>query len=297
MSSRMKSRMKTKMKMFRIAMLLCVVTVGRGGVLAHAQAPAGSAPKPPATTTKPTSPRPPASTAKPAAPKVPAPAAKPVAATPPAVAPAPAPVVAPLETDEQKTIYALGLALQRSIQPLELSPEELALVIRALNDGASGTPAVVLEEWGPRIDPLANVRRQRAADRVRTDSIAYLEKAATESGATRTPSGLVYREMFTGIGAMPKASDTVKVHYRGTLTNGKVFDSSYERNEPVAFPLAGVIPCWTEGVQRMRVGGKAQLVCPSNLAYGESGSPDIPGGAALIFEIELLEIVTPGVPR
>ena len=98
------------------------------------------------------------------------------------------------------------------------------------------------------------------------------------------------RELRPGSGASPKATDTVKVHYRGTLVNGTEFDSSYRRNEPTQFPLSGVIPCWTEGVQRMKVGGKATLVCPSDLAYGDRGRPSIPGGAALIFEIELLEI-------
>lgn len=119
----------------------------------------------------------------------------------------------------------------------------------------------------------------------------YLEKAASEPGAKKTASGLIYRELKPGTGASPKATDTVKVHYRGTLTDGKEFDSSYVRNEPAEFPLNMVIPCWTEGVQMMKVGGKSHLVCPSNIAYGERGAPpDIPGGATLIFEIELLGI-------
>jgi len=118
----------------------------------------------------------------------------------------------------------------------------------------------------------------------------YIEKAAAEPGAQKTASGLVYRELTPGTGASPKATDTVRVHYRGTLTDGTEFDSSYKRNEPAQFPLRGVIPCWTEGVQRMKVGGKARLVCPSDLAYGDAGRPSIPGGAALVFEIELLEI-------
>ncbi|HLN00912.1 MAG TPA: FKBP-type peptidyl-prolyl cis-trans isomerase [Bryobacteraceae bacterium] len=122
-------------------------------------------------------------------------------------------------------------------------------------------------------------------------SQAYLEKAAAMPGATRTASGLVYRELQAGTGASPKATDQVKVHYRGTLVNGTEFDSSYKRNEPATFPLNQVIPCWTEGVQKMKVGGKSQLVCPSSIAYGDRGSPpEIPGGATLIFEIELLGI-------
>lgn len=122
------------------------------------------------------------------------------------------------------------------------------------------------------------------------DQKAYLDKAAAEPGAQKTASGLVYRVVTAGSGASPKATDTVKVHYRGTLTSGKQFDSSYG-GPPAEFPLNRVIPCWTEGVQLMKVGGKSTLVCPSSIAYGESGAPpDIPGGATLIFEIELLGI-------
>jgi FKBP-type peptidyl-prolyl cis-trans isomerase FkpA len=120
---------------------------------------------------------------------------------------------------------------------------------------------------------------------------AFIEKAASEPGAARTGSGMVYRDITPGTGASPKRTDTVKVNYKGTLIDGTEFDSSYKRNEPAEFPLNQVIPCWTEGVQHMKVGGKAQLVCPAATAYGEGGSPPtIPGGATLVFEIELLAI-------
>jgi len=120
---------------------------------------------------------------------------------------------------------------------------------------------------------------------------AYLDKAAAEPGAIKTDSGLIYRSLEAGTGNSPTATDVVKVNYRGTLIDGTEFDSSYKRNEPAEFPLNRVIPCWTEGVQKMKVGGKARLVCPSAIAYGEAGSPPvIPGGATLIFEIELLKI-------
>ena len=123
------------------------------------------------------------------------------------------------------------------------------------------------------------------------DAKAYLDKAAAQPGAVRTASGLVYRELRAGSGESPKASDTVTVNYRGTLVDGTEFDSSYKRNEPAQFPLGQVIPCWTEGVQRMKVGGKSELVCPASIAYQDRGSPPvIPGGATLIFEIELLKI-------
>jgi FKBP-type peptidyl-prolyl cis-trans isomerase FkpA len=120
---------------------------------------------------------------------------------------------------------------------------------------------------------------------------SFLDKAAAEPGATRTASGLVYRELKAGTGPSPMATDSVTVHYRGTLVDGTEFDSSYKRNEPAQFPLNQVIPCWTEGVQKMKVGGKSRLVCPASIAYRERGSPPvIPGGATLIFEIELLGI-------
>jgi FKBP-type peptidyl-prolyl cis-trans isomerase FkpA len=123
------------------------------------------------------------------------------------------------------------------------------------------------------------------------DQKAYLDKAAQEPGAVRTGSGLVYRELRAGTGVSPLTSDTVNVQYRGTLINGTEFDSSYKRNEPAEFPLNGVIRCWTEGLKKMKVGGKSQLVCPASIAYGDKGSPpDIPGGATLIFEVELLAV-------
>jgi FKBP-type peptidyl-prolyl cis-trans isomerase FkpA len=106
----------------------------------------------------------------------------------------------------------------------------------------------------------------------------------------KTNSGLVYRELKPGTGPHPKPSDSVKVHYRGTLVDGTEFDSSYKRNEPAQFQLNQVVRCWTEGVQMMGVGGKSVLVCPSDLAYGDQGRPGIPGGATLVFEIELLGI-------
>lgn len=118
-----------------------------------------------------------------------------------------------------------------------------------------------------------------------------LASAAKEPGAVTTPSGLVYRSLKDGAGASPTATDTVKVNYRGTFPDGREFDSSYKRNEPAQFPLGGVIPCWTEGVQRMKVGGKAKLTCPAAIAYGSRGAGgSIPPNATLHFEVELLEI-------
>jgi len=117
-----------------------------------------------------------------------------------------------------------------------------------------------------------------------------VEKNAHEAGAIVTPSGMVYKSIKEGAGKSPTASDTVKVHYRGTFADGKEFDSSYKRNAPAEFPLGRVIPCWTEGVQRMKVGGKAKLTCPAKLAYGAQGAGPIPPNTPLQFEVELLGI-------
>ena len=119
---------------------------------------------------------------------------------------------------------------------------------------------------------------------------AFLDQAAAEAGAVKMPSGLIYKELTKGTGASPVATDTVKVNYRGTFPDGTEFDSSYKRNEPAQFPLNQVIPCWTEGVQKMKVGGKSRLVCPGSIAYGPEGRPGIPPNATLVFEIELLSI-------
>ena len=120
---------------------------------------------------------------------------------------------------------------------------------------------------------------------------AALTAAAAEPGAVRTPSGLVFRSLRDGTGAQPAATDTVRVNYRGTLPDGREFDSSYKRGQPASFALNRVIPCWTEGVQKMKVGGKAKLVCPPALAYGDRGAGrDVPPGATLIFEVELLDV-------
>jgi len=121
---------------------------------------------------------------------------------------------------------------------------------------------------------------------------ASFQVSAAEPAEEKTPSGLAITMLKEGSGGSPKSTETVKVHYRGVLTNGKEFDSSYGRGQPATFPLNRVIPCWTEGVQMMKVGGKAKLVCPSNLAYGGRGVPGvIPPDSTLVFEVELLEIL------
>jgi len=215
-------------------------------------------------------------------------AAKPASGN--AARPAAQPAPAALATDDEKIIYSLGLSIYRTLAQFDLSPGEVALVQRAIGDAAAGKPAVNLDEWGEKIQPFARARVARATANRKAASQAYIEKAAAEPGAERTLSGIVYREITRGTGASPTAADTVTVNYRGTLIDGTEFDSSYKRNEPAKFGLKSVIPCWTEGVQKMKVGGKSVLVCPSDLAYGDRNQPGIPGGSALVFEIELLSI-------
>jgi FKBP-type peptidyl-prolyl cis-trans isomerase FkpA len=215
---------------------------------------------------------------------------------PPATKAAPAtkaPAAGALTTDDQKILYAVGLSLGQNLTPLALSRAELEIVKQGLTDAWAGKPAEDVNTWRPKINPFAQARLTKAAAAEKASSKAFIDAAAAEPGATRAASGMVYRELAAGSGPSPKATDNVRVNYRGTLTNGTEFDSSYKTNAPAEFPLNGVIPCWTEGVQRMKVGGKSRLVCPSDLAYGDQGRPSIPPGATLVFEIELLAINPP----
>ena len=151
---------------------------------------------------------------------------------------------------------------------------------------------VEVADYNNKVQEIAKARRKAQGDKLAAAGKEFLEKAAKEKGAVKTDSGLVYLSLKEGAGESPKATDTVKVHYRGTLPDGKEFDSSYKRNKPIDFKLDGVIKCWTEGVQKMKPGGKAKLVCPSSIAYGENGAGEmILPGATLAFEVELLEVV------
>jgi FKBP-type peptidyl-prolyl cis-trans isomerase FkpA len=204
----------------------------------------------------------------------------------------------PLNTEDDKTLYALGTQIGRSLNAFNLKPEELQLVQQGMADQIRGEkPKVEMEQYMGKVQELHRNRVKAQSEVEKTKGTEFLTKAAAEAGAVKSESGLVYKEITAGAGAQPVASDRVKVHYKGTLTNGEEFDSSYSRNQPAEFPLGGVIPCWTEGVQKMKVGGKAKLVCPSGIAYGDQGRPPkIPGGATLVFEVELIEIMPPAAP-
>lgn len=201
------------------------------------------------------------------------------------------------KTDEEKALYSLGIATGRDLQGFSLTEQELEMVKAGFTDGIRDAGKLKPEEMNavlPKLQELYKSRMEASAKKEKEAGAAYLAKAAAEKGATKTASGLVYRETQAGTGASPKPEDVVKVHYEGKFPSGKVFDSSIERKEPASFPLNGVIPCWTEGLGLMKVGGKAQIVCPPELAYGDEGRPpQMPGGATLIFNVELLDIEKP----
>jgi FKBP-type peptidyl-prolyl cis-trans isomerase FkpA len=198
-----------------------------------------------------------------------------------------------LKTDEQKQLYALGLVMSDNLSPFYLSEADLEFVKAGLVDGALKHKRLVdLSVYGPKLRDLAQSRSSAGAASEKATGAEYLSRAALEKGAVKTPAGFVYQEISPGKGASPVPSDTVRVHYKGTFVDGTVFDSSIDRGQPAVFALGGVIPCWTQGVGMMKVGGKAKLVCPSDLAYGDQGKPPtIKPGSTLVFEVELLDIV------
>lgn len=197
------------------------------------------------------------------------------------------------KSEAEKTLYALGLAISQNLAAFALSEAELDMVKAGLADGVLGkSPQVDLRAYGPKLQELQRSRAAAVAAKEKKAGEAILAKAAAEKDAVKTAGGAVVTTLRAGAGAAPQATDKVKVHYHGTLADGTVFDSSVQRGEPATFPLNQVIRCWTEGLQQMKVGGKARLVCPSDTAYGDRGSPPrIKPGATLTFEVELLEIV------
>jgi FKBP-type peptidyl-prolyl cis-trans isomerase FkpA len=207
----------------------------------------------------------------------------------------------PLTPDEvKKALYVFGtfIAQRTPLAAADLSADELEVVLKGFTAAALGKPLdVKLEEAGPKVDQLLKERQVARGELEKKKGVEYLAKMAAEPGATKTPSGLIYFETKAGEGASPTPADKVKVNYRGTLVNGTEFDSSYKRNQPAEFPLGNVIKCWTEGVGKMKVGGKSKLVCPAEIAYGDHGMGSaIPPNAALTFEVELLEIVAAPPP-
>ena len=197
-------------------------------------------------------------------------------------------------TDEQKTFYALGLAINNSLSNFNLSEPEFELVKSGIADGFfKRPPKVDLKAFGLKISELQQARASVIAEAEKKVGAAFLAKAAAESGAKKTESGAILITIKEGNGATPKIADIVKVHYLGTLVDGTVFDDSAKQGgNPATLRVNEMSKCWVEGIQQIKVGGKSKLVCPSSLAYRDKGLPPfIKPGATLVFEIELLEIV------
>jgi len=200
-------------------------------------------------------------------------------------------------TPDNETLYALGVLGSRNMSELALNPAQVSIMEKGMSDTLAGKKSAVdIAVYEPKVQEFAKARLTAQGDARKAKEAPLVAGYASQKGAVKSDSGLIYIPVKEGTGASPKAIDKVKVNYEGKLMDGTVFDSSYKRGQPIEFALNGVIPCWTEGVQKMKVGGEATLVCPPSIAYGERGAPGaIPPNAALVFKVELLG-VTPGTP-
>lgn len=198
-----------------------------------------------------------------------------------------------LDTDVRKASYAIGQQIGGNLkqQNIDIDTDALAM---ALKDAMAGKNEMSKEDMQAammKLQEMAMKKQSEVADSNAKAGKEFLEKNKSAAGVKATASGLQYVMEKEGTGASPKKEDVVKVHYKGTLTNGEQFDSSYDRGQPAEFPVGGVIPGWTEALQLMKVGGKAKLFIPPELAYGPSGRPGIPPNSVLVFDVELIEIV------
>jgi FKBP-type peptidyl-prolyl cis-trans isomerase len=178
---------------------------------------------------------------------------------------------------------------------LEFTKAEIDLLLKGIATAAAGKDSPYeLEKIGPKMDEFMQKKQQAYLSKLKDKNMSantnFFAKLKENKAIVGLPSGLHYEIVTPGDGASPKATDTVKVHYTGTLIDGSVFDSSVQRGEPTEFPLDQVIPGWTEGIQKMKKGGKIKLYVPPDLAYGADGRPGIPPGSTLIFDVELLDI-------
>lgn len=197
-----------------------------------------------------------------------------------------------LKSDDDKTFYAMGYMLGGNLQRLTLSDVELAALYKGITMAAKNEKSEVdMAKFQNRIQEVFKARMDKVAAKEKEAGKSFVDNFVKTEGATKTASGLAYKVIKEGTGATPGPEDTVEVHYHGTLSNGEVFDSSVERGKTISFPLNRVIKGWTEGLQTMKEGGKTKFVIPSELAYGEAGAPPkIPGGATLVFEVELFKV-------
>lgn len=192
----------------------------------------------------------------------------------------------------EKLSYALGMVIGHNLKGMgvkNLSQDDFG---KAMNDVLTNqTTSLTDQEAQKIVGDFLQKQQEEATREIREEGERFLAENAKKEGVVVLPSGLQYTVLTEGTGAQPKATDRVKCHYEGTLTNGQVFDSSYRRGEPAVFPLNGVIAGWTEGVQFMKEGAKYRFFIPYNLAYGERGAGQaIPPYAALVFDVELISI-------
>ena len=197
-----------------------------------------------------------------------------------------------LKTEEDKTFYALGVMFGSRLNNLDLTDREITAVTAGLKASARREKTEVdIATYQQKVHTTLSERMKAFTEKIKTEGVSYLDNFVKNDGAKKTKSGLAYKIENAGNAKKPKATDTVEVHYHGTLIDGTVFDSSKDRKKSVSFPLNRVIKGWTEGLQLIGEGGKVRLVIPSDLAYGNNGAPPkIPGGATLIFEVELISI-------
>jgi FKBP-type peptidyl-prolyl cis-trans isomerase FkpA len=196
-------------------------------------------------------------------------------------------------SEDEKAVYALGASMgeqaSQMLKQLKLTPAELEIFKKGVLTSLGGEKSeYTLDKYGERLRARAQANALLAASAEKEKGAVFRETAAKESGAVKTASGLVFKSLQPGKGRSPKATEVVRVNYRGTFIDGKEFDASAKHGGPVTFALNGVIPCWTEGIQRMTVGERAKLVCPSEIAYGDQPQGEIPPGSTLVFEVELL---------
>lgn len=204
-----------------------------------------------------------------------------------------------LSSEEDKTFYAMGYMLGGNLSRLSLTDKEIASLYKGIAAASKGDKAEVdMGVYQAKIQEVFKARMDAVAAKEKEAGSAFVDKFVKDENATKTASGLAYKVITEGTGATPTAEDTVEVHYHGTLTDGTVFDSSVERGKTISFPLNRVIKGWTEGLQTMKEGGKTKFVIPADLAYGENGAPPkIPGGATLVFEVELFKVIKAEAPK
>jgi FKBP-type peptidyl-prolyl cis-trans isomerase len=196
------------------------------------------------------------------------------------------------KVDDMETLYALGLVLYRQLAVFSLTPSEFQLVKQGFSDAGTGAgPTAELDTYTKKINDLAQARRKAQGEKLAAQNKDFLAKAAGAKGALKSDSGLVFLSLKEGSGASPKPADTVKVNYKGSFPDGREFSNSFQKQEPLELKMDGTIKCWNEGLRKMKAGGKAKLVCPPEIAYGEAGAGDlILPYATLVFEVELLEV-------